>query len=107
MVNVGFVSQIISDEFCGYVMWQGIYTPSAVDAKALMSYKTEISAINANFYKELNTTLYNFREASSTNNLTQLSEAEWIRLNTTFAQAAAAVKAVSVPAKVGTGRISH
>ncbi|XP_024360721.1 uncharacterized protein [Physcomitrium patens] len=82
----------------------GIYTPSAVDAKALMSYKTEISAINANFYKELNTTLYNFREASSTNNLTQLSEAEWIRLNTTFAQAAAAVKAVSVPAKVGTVR---
>lgn len=84
MVNVGFVFQIIFDEFCGYVMWQGIYILLVVDVKVFMLYKIEIFVINVNFYKELNMILYNFREVSSINNFIQLLEVEWIRLNIIF-----------------------
>lgn len=74
-----------------------------MDAKAILTYKTEIAAMNANMYKELNTTLYSFREASAAGALTQLSDVDWVRLNATFADAAKSVKAVANPAKVGTG----
>lgn len=84
-------------------MIQGVYTPSAIDAKALSTYKTEISAINANMYKELNTTLYSFREASAAGALPQLTDADWVRLNSTFAAATKSIKAVADPAKAGTG----
>ena len=80
-----------------------MYTPSAIDAKAILTYKTEIASINANMVKELNSTLYSFRDASTAGALTQLTDAEWIRLNTTFADAAKSVKAIADPAKVGTG----
>ncbi|KAG0557498.1 hypothetical protein M758_11G131600 [Ceratodon purpureus] len=82
----------------------GVYTPSAIDAKAILTYKTEIASINANMVKELNSTLYSFRDASTAGALTQLTDAEWIRLNTTFADAAKSVKAIADPAKVGTVR---
>lgn len=63
---------------------QGLYAPSAIDSKAINEYKSEISAINTQWYKEFNTTLQSYRQASEDGVLDRLPIATWNELNATL-----------------------
>lgn len=74
------------------VVDQGLYAPSAIDAKAVISYKTELASINTQWYKEFNTTLQSYKEASAAGVLDRLPNATWVELNATLAKNAKAAK---------------
>ncbi|BFI29884.1 solute carrier family 20 (sodium-dependent phosphate transporter) [Marchantia polymorpha subsp. ruderalis] len=63
---------------------QGLYAPSAIDSKAINEYKSELSAINTQWYKEFNTTLQSYRQASEDGVLDRLPIATWNELNATL-----------------------
>ncbi|BBN07151.1 solute carrier family 20 (sodium-dependent phosphate transporter) [Marchantia polymorpha subsp. ruderalis] len=71
---------------------QGLYAPSAIDAKAVITYKTELASINTHWYKEFNTTLQSYKEASAAGVLDRLPNATWVELNATLAKNAKAAK---------------
>ncbi|BBN07402.1 solute carrier family 20 (sodium-dependent phosphate transporter) [Marchantia polymorpha subsp. ruderalis] len=71
---------------------QGLYAPSAIDSKAINEYKVEIAGINTAWYKEFNTTLQSYREASAAGALDRLPNATWTELNATLHKHAKAAK---------------
>lgn len=70
------------------IWMQGVYTPSIIDNGTIQAYRSGVGNTTGAMYTNLNTTLYSFRQASSANELTRLTAADWTALNTTIAQAA-------------------
>jgi sodium-dependent phosphate transporter len=66
------------------VFSQGIYAPSEIDSKAIISYENRLANISQTIYRDLNTTLYALRTPAQAGQLPRLSASEWSALNSSF-----------------------
>lgn len=81
---------------------QGVYSPSITAGKSVILYEDRVQNLTTSLYKDFNTSLLSFRNASASNALPQLPAAQWAALNETISKANDKVKKmVSVKAQTG------
>ena len=66
---------------------QGVYAPSVVEGRDVITYENRLSNLTTNLYKDFNTTLLSYRNASASNALPLLPPAQWEALNKTVNEA--------------------
>jgi sodium-dependent phosphate transporter len=83
----------------GALFAQGVYSPSKIDSTMTLAYKNQVSALSTAVYKDFNTTLYSYRNASISNAIPTLTPAQFSLLNATIANGAKSVSTLKDPTK--------
>ncbi|CAL8461919.1 g1450 [Coccomyxa elongata] len=71
---------------------QGVYAPSIPEGREVMQYENRLTNLTTNLYKDFNTTLWSYRNASASNVLPLLPPAQWDTLNKTVNAASTKAK---------------
>lgn len=87
------------------VFSQGVYAPSAISGRQVDKYEDRMVELSTSVYKDFNTTLQSFREASVAGAVPQLSPQQWQNLNTTVNKAYATAKDLTNTKKRQTGKL--
>lgn len=74
------------------VVMQGVYSPSVVSGKQVLTYENRVVNLTTNMYKDFNTTLQSYRNASESGALPALGPQEWKALNASVDKANTAAK---------------
>lgn len=84
-----------------------MYAPSVVEGKDVILYENRIANLTTNMYKDFNTTLQWYRNASASNALPLLLPAQWEALNKTVEEASTKAKKLVDPKYTQTGENSR
>ena len=63
------------------VYMQGVYAPSEIDGRMVVTYEDRIANLTQTLYRDMNTTLYNYRAPANESLITRLSPSDWSALN--------------------------
>ena len=86
---------------------QGVYAPSIPEGREIQQYENRLTNLTTNLYKDFNSTLWSYRNASASNALPLLPPAQWDTLNKTVNAASTKAKRQVDPKYQQSGEPAH